>query len=128
MSYLPSAIRSAASESASTGLAIRRDRYQASAPATSRPTPSATSRSSNSENQPFVRSVFFLATISAPKFCPSSWSGCPTAWNVLLSPGGVNSKVITFWPSTSVCHSSPTCSRSSSRRPEPCRKKIGAPT
>ena len=32
MSYLPPAIRSAAIESASTGRAIRRDRYQASAP------------------------------------------------------------------------------------------------
>ena len=118
MSYFPPAIRSAAADSASTGRAIRRDRYQASAPATTSPTPRATKSNSTSESHPWVSSVFFFATISAPNTWSPILSGCPTARKVLLSPGGVKSNVTTL-PSWICSHrSEPIVAWDSCRSPD----------
>ena len=128
MSYLPSATWSAAFASSSTGVAIRRERYQASTPETISPTPSATKSSSTSEIQPWVSAVFGFATISAPNvglFEPASWSGWPTARKLLCSPGGVKSNVITC-PSCSASQSTADCG--SWRSPDAWPGKIGTPT
>src|SRR5439155_26139003 len=70
---------------------MRRDRYQARTPATSRPPRSETPKNFISVSHVLLNAFFGLATTRAPKIDPSSRRGWATARNVRLPSEGVNS-------------------------------------